>query len=77
MVLTSVDERTRVFDDAKVFLDGNAAWKGKRFAAHLPHRTRIARDQGHQLLILNSNVDDAKTALTRITSEFLTRITDG
>lgn len=77
VVLTSVDERTRVFDDAKVFLDGNAAWKGKRFAAHLPHRTRIARDQGHQLLILNSNVDDAKTALTRITSEFLTRITDG
>lgn len=74
VVLTSVDERTRVFEDAKAFLDKNAAWKGKRFSAHLPHRTRIARDQGNQTLILNSNADDAKSALTRITSEFMMRI---
>lgn len=74
VVLTSVDERTRVFSEAKEFLDRNDAWRGKRFAAHLPHRTAIARNQGRQGMILGSDIEDAKLALTRITAEFLERI---
>ncbi|WP_083374345.1 ParA family protein [Methylobacterium sp. C1] len=74
VVLTSVDARTLVFDEAKAFLDQNAAWKGKRFAAHMPHRTKIARNQGRQVMILGSDLEDAKLALTKITNEFLERI---
>jgi chromosome partitioning protein len=74
VVLTCVDARTIVFDEAKSFLDNNAAWKGKRFAAYLPHRTKIARNQGKQMMILESDVEDAKLSLTQITNEFLARI---
>ena len=65
-----------VFSEAKAFLDKNPAWKGKRFAAHLPHRTKIARNQGQQVMILHSDVEDAKLALAQITNEFLERIKD-
>ena len=74
VVLTSVDARTLNFTEAKEFLDQNDAWKGKRFKAHLPHRTKIARDQGKQIMILNSNIEDAKIQLASITNEFLDRV---
>ena len=74
VVLTSVIANTLVFKEAKEFLDSNLAWKGKRFKAHLPHRTKIARDQGSQILILGSAVEDAKLALAQITNEFLDRM---
>lgn len=74
VVLTSVDARTLVFEEAKKFLDSNPAWSGKRFSAHMAHRTKIARNQGRQMMILGSDVEDAKLALTRITSEFLDRV---
>lgn len=77
VVLTSVDARTRVFAEAKAFLDKNPAWKGRRFAAHLPQRTKIARNQGHQIMILHSDVEDAKLAISQITNEFIQRIGNG
>lgn len=76
VVLTSVDARTVVFTEAKDFLDRNDAWKGKRFKAYIPHRTKIARNQGRQVLIIGSDVEDAKTNLASITNEFLDRIAD-
>lgn len=77
VVITIADRRTKVFDEAKIFLDQNPVWKGKRFAADLPARTNVARDQGRQGLILDGNNNDARLAIARIASEFLKRLGDG
>jgi chromosome partitioning protein len=76
VVLTIVDRRTLVFGEAVEFLDANPLWKDKRFEADLPSRTAIARAQGRQILILDTDQTDAKTALARITTEFLERAED-
>jgi hypothetical protein len=55
-------------------LDNNNLWQNKRFKAHLPKRTSIARDQGKQQSILNSEHPEAKTAIARITTEFRQKI---
>jgi chromosome partitioning protein len=76
VVITLADRRTTVFDDAKEFLDKDPYWKGKRFRADLPHRTKIARDQGSQGLILDGGNADAMTALMSITNQLLKRLSD-
>lgn len=74
VVLTIVDRRTLIHEETVKFLDANPLWKDKRFDAHLPQRTAIARGQGKQELILEGKNADAKTALARITDEFIERI---
>jgi chromosome partitioning protein len=74
VVLTMCEANTLVFKDAVRFLDNNNLWQNKRFKAHLPKRTSIARDQGKQQLILNSEHPEAKTAIARITTEFRQKI---
>lgn len=77
VVITIADRRTRVFEEAKAFLDQNPVWKGKRFSSDLPARTTVARDQGRQGLILDCDNYDARLAIARITTEFLKRLGDG
>lgn len=76
VVLTVTDRRTTVYDDAKEVLAKDPFWKDKKFKADLPSRTKIAKAQGEQQLILDTNVDDAKLALAAIANEFLNRIGD-
>ena len=74
VVVTIADRRTKVYSDAVDFLDTNAAWKGKRFSGVLPQRTGVAREQGNQMLILDTDVDAAaKTGLVAIVKELLER----
>ncbi|WP_288986242.1 ParA family protein [uncultured Sphingopyxis sp.] len=73
VVLTIADRRTKVYQDAVAYLDGNPAWKGLRYGGVLPQRTGVARGQGSQQLILDTSEEAAKTALTTITKEFLER----
>jgi chromosome partitioning protein len=75
-VITMADLRTKVYFDSLKFLDNDAFWSDKKFQAPLPHRTAIAREQGNQQLILDTNQQDAKSALVRITNELRERLGD-
>jgi chromosome partitioning protein len=74
VVLTIAEENTIVFASAKRFVDNNQFWKGKRYAQHLPKRTEVARKQGEQKLILDTNDQELKLALSKIVVEFIDRI---
>ncbi|PKD40453.1 chromosome partitioning protein [Methylomonas sp. Kb3] len=74
VVLTIAEENTKVFKGAKHFIDNNNYWKGKRYAQHLLKRTEVARQQGEQGLILDTNDRELKLALSKIVVEFLDRI---
>jgi chromosome partitioning protein len=76
VVLTLTDRRTRNFTDTINWLDKNNLWKDRRFGSSLPQRTAVARDQGYQKLILDSNATDTKSALTQIMNEFRKRLND-
>lgn len=73
VVVTIADRRTKVYADAVTFLDTNATWKGRRFAGVLPQRTGVAREQGNQMLILDTNEEAAKSGLVAITKELVER----
>jgi len=74
VVLTMTQENLIVLREAKQLLDTNDLWKGKRFAASLPNRTSIARNQLNQVSILQGDENSAKTALARIAREFMERV---
>lgn len=76
VVLTLTDRRTRNYADTIAWLDKNNLWKDRRFGSSLPQRTAIARDQGYQKLVLDSNATETKSALTQIMNEFLKRLDD-
>lgn len=76
VVVTIADRRTKVYADAVAFLDTNEAWKGRRFAGVLPQRTGVAREQGNQTLILDTNEEAAKAGLVAITKELVERTSD-
>ena len=76
VVLTLTDRRTKTYADTIEWLDKNNLWKDRRFGFSLPQRTAIARDQGDQKLILDSNATETKTALVQIMNEFLKRLND-
>jgi len=73
VVLTVTDRRTTVFDDALDVLSKDPFWKDKKFKADLPSRTKIAKAQGLQQLILDTDVQDAKLALAQIANELISR----
>ncbi|MBL4781415.1 MAG: ParA family protein [Porticoccaceae bacterium] len=74
VVLTIAEENTKVFSEAKSFIDTNDFWKGKRIKQHLQKRTEVARMQGEQKLILDVKDRGLKLALSKIVVEFLSRI---
>lgn len=74
VVLTLAEENTMVFSSAKKFIDTNEYWKGKRFEQYMLKRTKIAREQGNQKLILDTDDQVIKLALTKITIELMNRI---
>ena len=76
VVLTLTDRRTSNYKETIEWLDKNDIWKDRRFASSLPQRTAIARDQGKQSLILDSNATETKSALTQIMNEFIKRLGD-
>ena len=76
VVVTMADARTNVYYDALAFLDQDETWKNKRFKFVLPQRTAVARDQGNQRLILDSNANDSLRAIAGITNELLERVDD-
>lgn len=76
VVITLADRRTKVFEDAIEFLDSNKLWKAKRFKADMPHRTKIAREQGNQNLILDAQEADSMRALVAIANEVQERLGD-
>ncbi len=76
VVLTMAETNTVVFKDTVKFLDQNQVWAEKRFDAVLPKRTKIARLQGHQQTILQSDDTELQTAMAKVVNE-LTKRLDG
>ena len=76
IVVTIADKRTKVYAEADRLIGTDQYWKDKKFKSALPSRTAIPREQGNQTLILDTNEQDAKLALSQITSEFLQRVND-
>jgi chromosome partitioning protein len=74
VVLTISDERETVYKNAKEYLDSAAFWKGKRFNKSLLKRTEIARRQGNQELILDTDDSKLKMAIADITREALQKL---
>jgi len=74
VVLTIAEANTIVFSSAIEFIDNNDFWKGKRFQQHLAKRTIVARNQGEQRLILDTNEFDLKLALSKICAELIERV---
>lgn len=77
VVLTIAATNTIVYRDTVAFLDSTEPWIGKRFQNFLPQRTRIARDQGNQILILDGQDASTKRNLVGIVQEFLERLENG
>ncbi|MCA8995162.1 MAG: ParA family protein [Planctomycetaceae bacterium] len=74
VVLTVVEQNTRVFDNAKENLRSNDFWKEKLFEKFLVKRTQVARQQLDQILILDGDNSEVKLGLAQITEELLNRI---
>lgn len=73
IVLTMAEETTIVYKSTLVFLE-KGAWKGKRFKASLPKRTKIANMQAYQRKILDSDDATAKSAIINIANEFISKV---
>ncbi|WP_394174801.1 ParA family protein [Thalassotalea litorea] len=71
VVLTIADERETVYKNAVHYLDSADFWKGKRFNKSLLKRTEVARLQGSQKLVLDTNDPKSKMAIADITREAL------
>ena len=74
IVFTIAEENTIVFKDAVKFIDNNDFWKGKRYKKSLPKRTIVARSQGNQGYILDTDDNILKLSIAAITKELLERI---
>lgn len=74
VVLTMAETNTLVFRQTLEFLDGNDYWRGKRFTSPLPKRTAVARMQGEQRLILDSDDPELLLSLTNITNELVRKV---
>ena len=76
LVLTVVERRTKVFNDAVTNLKGNDRWKNKLFAHSLIKRTSMAAEQLNQSFILDMNDSKIKSDLNSIVIEMLKKIGD-
>lgn len=73
IVLTMVEKETRVYKEAIAFLD-KSRWKKYKFKSELPKKTAIARDQLNKTFILDLNDATAKSSISSITSELISKV---
>ncbi len=76
LVLTVTESNTRVYERAKTQLEEDTHWSQHLYPVTLPKRVAIAQNQLEQISILDGDKADAKTAITRITDEYLNRVED-
>lgn len=77
VVFTLAETNTVVYRDTVNFFSSQQIWKDKVFSQHLPKRTKIARAQGEQKMILDCEDAELSTAMVKITDEFLRRVDNG
>ncbi|WP_299773015.1 ParA family protein [uncultured Pseudoteredinibacter sp.] len=76
LILTVTESNTLVFRRAKENLERDKYWCKYLYQVSLPKRTGIAQGQLEQTHILSSDNNDAKRAITAITTEFTNRVED-
>lgn len=76
LVLTMTELHTRVYQNAKKNLEKDRYWKKHLYPISLPKRVGIAQGQLDQVHILSGDNNEAKTAITSITTEFTNRVED-
>lgn len=74
LVLTMVEEQTKVYQAAMKYLETNKRWSKLLFSNKIPKRTAIARDQLNQRFIYDIGDAESKLALTNIIDEMINRI---
>lgn len=74
LVLTVVEEITRVYRSARENLSKSPRWKDKVFKNSLPKRTEVAHQQLNQQFILDSSDSNLKLSLVGIVNELKERI---
>lgn len=74
LVLTLTESNTRVYQNAKGNLSNDKHWRKFLYTSSLPKRVGIAQSQLDQVHILASDINDAKIAITKITTEFINRV---
>ncbi|MCA0849199.1 ParA family protein [Salipiger thiooxidans] len=76
VVITMAQTNTIVYKDCLKELRKDAMWKSRLLRTSVPQRTAIARGQGDQKLILDSNDAETKRALANIVTEIVKKIDD-
>lgn len=74
LVLTLIEENTKVYKSAEENLRKDKHWKKHLYKQGMPKRTAIANKQLDQIHILDSDDADTKMRLTSMVSEFVRRI---
>lgn len=74
LVLTLTEANTVVLRNAKENLTKDKFWNKYLYPVTLPKRTDIAKGQLDQIHILDSDNNEAKTAITSITTELINRV---
>lgn len=74
LVLTVTETNTRVYKRAKEYLEKDQYWRKFLYPVSLPKRVGIAQGQLEQMHILSGDNNEAKTAITGITTEFTNRV---
>lgn len=74
LVLTLIEENTKVYKNAERNLRRDKHWKKHLYKQGMPKRTAIANKQLDQIHILDSDDTDIKSRLTSMVTEFVRRI---
>lgn len=74
LVLTLIEENTKVYKSAEKNLRKDKHWKKHLYKQGMPKRTAIANKQLDQIHILDSDDADTKIRLTSMVNEFVRRI---
>jgi chromosome partitioning protein len=74
LVLTLTESNTLVYRNAKKNLEKDLYWRQHLYPVSLPKRVAIAQGQLDQVHILSGHNPEAKTAITKITTELTNRV---
>jgi len=74
LILTLTETNTNVFKSAKENLSYDQYWRQYLYPVSLPKRVGIAQGQLEQMHILSGDNNEAKIAITGITTEFTNRV---
>ena len=74
LVFTIVEEATKVYREAREYVENDPNWRNHVYRGFLAKRTEVARKQGEQQFILDCDDAAIKRAIVAITNEMISRV---